>query len=593
MEFQEKEKFERKMSDVQIIKRLVKYAKPYTISFIITFALMLFAVAIQLLQPYIFGVKVFGVFEEPNFKLSTLFWFLGLYFSITLVASGVSYFQQIILQKTGQKIIYDIREEVFNHMEYQSINYLNSMPTGVLVTRITNDTNTLSQMYTSVMVNMTRDLLMVAGIIGAMLILNVKLAGFVILVIPVLLVSSYFFRKVSRGIYRKVRKNVAIINAFLSEHLSGMKIVQIFNQEQEKHNEFVEKNKKLRKTHLQQILAFAFYRPTIYLLHIIAVVIIFIYGGFQVIDGIIAISLLITFKTYVDNLFEPIQMLAEQFNILQASLASSERIFGILDDNQSIKEDEDAVYLDDIKGEIEFKNVWFRYIEDEWILKDVSFKVNPKESFAFVGATGAGKTTILKLITRDYDIQEGQILVDGIDIKKIKIECLRKYIGVMLQEVFMFSGTIKSNITLKDEDITDEEVTESCKYVNANQFIEKLPNKYDEEVTERGLNFSQGQRQLLSFARTLVHKPSVMILDEATANIDTETEQLIQDSLNKMMSIGTMLIVAHRLSTIQHVDKIVVLHKGEIKEIGSHQELLKNKGMYYNLYQIQYKEKPE
>ncbi|QVK21853.1 ABC transporter ATP-binding protein [Mycoplasmatota bacterium] len=584
-------KVERSMSDITIIKRLVKYAKPYKVSFIITFALMIFAVGIQLLQPYIFG-EVFGVFEKPTFEMKTLFMYLGLYFSITAVASITSYFQQIILQKTGQNIVYDIRKEIFTHMEYQSIKYLNNQPTGVLVSRITNDTNTVSEMYTSVLVNMSRDLLTVIGIIAAMLYLNLKLASLVIIVIPILLVSSYLFRRVSRSIYRKVRKNVAIVNAFLSEHLSGMKIVQIFNQEAEKFDEFLKVNKKLRRSHLQQILAFAFYRPTIYLLHITSISIVILFGGYQVIDGLMTIALVITFKTYVDNLFQPIQMLAEQFNILQSALASSERIFGILDDNQSISEEPDALDLDSIKGEIEFKNVWFKYIEDEWILKDVSFKINPKESFAFVGATGAGKTTILKLITRDWDIQRGQILIDGIDIKKIRLHSLRKYIGVMLQDVFMFSGTIKSNITLKDDTISNEELVEAATYVNANQFIEKLPMKYNEEVTERGLNFSQGQRQLLSFARTLLHKPSVMILDEATANIDTETEQLIQDSLSKMMSIGTMLIVAHRLSTIQYVDKIVVLHKGEIVEIGSHQELLKNKGMYYSLYQIQYKERP-
>ncbi len=537
MEYQDS-KVDRSMSDIVIIKRLTKYAKPYLKEFTITIILMLFAVGIQLLQPYIFGVKIFGVFEEPQFEMKTLFMFLALYFSITAVASVTSYFQQIILQKVGQNIVYDIREEIFTHMEHQSINYLNNQPTGVLVSRITNDTNTVSEMYTSVLVNMSRDLLTVVGIIGAMLYLNAKLAGLVIIVVPVLLVSSYLFRRVSRSIYRKVRKNVAMINAFLSEHLSGMKIVQIFNQEAEKFDDFVIENKRLRKTQLQQILAFAFYRPTIYFLHITAISIVILYGGFQVIDGLMGIALVITFKTYVDNLFQPIQMLAEQFNILQSALASSERIFGILDDDQSMVEDVDAIDLDDIKGSIEFKNVWFKYIEDEWILKDVSFKINPKESYAFVGATGAGKTTILKLITRDWDIQRGQILIDGIDIKKIKLSSLRKYIGVMLQDVFMFSGTVKSNITLKDDEISDKEMIDAATYVNANQFIEKLPNQYEDAVTERGLNFSQGQRQLISFARTLVHKPSVMILDEATANIDTEPEQLIQDSLNKIMNIG-------------------------------------------------------
>lgn len=587
----------RNMKDSVIIKRLVKYALPYKWHFIFTFVLTFLAVGIQLLQPWVFGL-IFGVFEDPNFGLNTVLYMLALYFSITVVSSVASYFQQIILQKAGQGIIYDIREETFNHLEDQSIDHLNKQPTGVLVTRITNDTNTLSEMYTSVMVNMTRDLLKVIGIIAAMFFINysqtgdVKLVSAVILVVPVLLVSSYIFRKISRKIYRNVRKNIARTNAFLSEHLAGMKIVQIFNQEDEKMNQFKEITTDLKKTQMQQILAFAFYRPTIYLLHYAGVTILFLYGGFQVIDGALAIFVIIMLKTYLDNMFEPIQMLAEQLNILQSALVSSERIFSILDTHEEIPQVERPVELTEMKGKIEFKNVWFSYLPDEWILRDVSFTIEPGQSFAFVGATGAGKTTILKLITRDYDIQKGQILVDGVDVKDISLHSLRKHIGVMLQDVFMFSGTIESNIKLKDDSITQEEMEEACKYVNATHFIDQLPNRYQEEVNERGMNYSQGQRQLLSFARTLVHKPSVMILDEATANIDTETEQLIQDSLNKMMSIGTMLIVAHRLSTIQHVDKIVVLHKGEIKEIGSHQELLKQRGMYYNLYQIQYKETP-
>lgn len=597
MEFIE-EQNKREVKDSVIIKRLVRYAKPYTKEFIFTFALMIFSVGLQIAQPAIFG-QVFKVFEEPGFNINTVLFFLALYFGLTVVSSVTMYFQQIILQKAGQGIIYDIREEVFNHMENQSIDYLNKQPTGVLVTRITNDTNTLSEMYTSVLVNMSRDILKVVGIVAAMFYINNLYAGNVtltllmIIVLPVLLLFSYIFRVVSRKIWRKIRKNIAITNAFLSEHLAGMKIVQIFNQEDEKMDQFVGINKGLLKSQWQQILAFAVYRPTIYLLHIGATIILFLYGGFQVIDGIIGVFVIITLKQYLDRLFEPIQMLAEQFNILQSALASSERIFGILDTKEAIPEKENPLELASMKGKIEFRNVWFSYLPDEWILKDVSFTIEPGQSFAFVGATGAGKTTILKLITRDYDIQKGQILVDGIDVKDISLNSLRKHIGVMLQDVFMFSGTIESNIKLKDETITQAEMEEACEYVNATHFIDKLPNRYAEEVNERGMNYSQGQRQLLSFARTLVHKPSVMILDEATANIDTETEQIIQDSLNKMMSIGTMLIVAHRLSTIQYVDKIVVLHKGEIQEIGSHQELLKQRGMYYNLYQIQYKERPE
>jgi ATP-binding cassette subfamily B protein len=371
-----------------------------------------------------------------------------------------------------------------------------------------------------------------------------------------------------------------------------MKIIQIFNQEKRKFDEFDGKNRKLKFSYYKQIFVFGIYRPSMYFIYMATVIMVFYIGGLQVLSESITIGILFTFYMYVGRFFEPIQQLAEQFNILQSAYASSERIFGILDSNPTVLDAEDAIELEEIKGEIEFKDVWFKYVEDEWVLKGVSFHVNAKDSVAFVGATGSGKTTILSLITRNYDIQKGQILVDGIDITKIKKSSLRKFIGQMLQDVFMFSGTIESNIKLKNDNITREEMIQACEYVNADKFINKLDNGYDEEVRERGNNFSSGQRQLVSFARTIVHDPKVMILDEATSNIDTETEQLIQESLTKMMSIGTMLIVAHRLSTIQHVDNIIVLSKGEILEQGNHQELLKQKGHYFKLYQLQYQERP-
>jgi ATP-binding cassette subfamily B protein len=380
------------------------------------------------------------------------------------------------------------------------------------------------------------------------------------------------------------------VNAFLAEHLSGMKIIQIFNKEDIKFSQFDERNTKLKRSYYKQITIFGIFRPTMYLLYMVAVVIVFYFGGMGVLEGTFTFAVLFIFYQYIGRFFDPIQQLAEQFNVLQSAFASGERIFDVLDSKPKVINKTKPIVLDEIRGEIEFKNVWFQYLEDEWILKDVSFKVKARESVAFVGATGAGKTTILSLITRYYDIQKGQILIDGYDIKELDLQSLRTHIGQMLQEVFMFSGTIKTNIKLKNDAITDEEMIEACKYVNADYFIDKLENGYDEVVRERGNNYSSGQRQLLSFARTIVHKPSIMILDEATANIDTETEQLIQDSLNKMMSIGTMLIVAHRLSTIQHVDKIIVLSKGEIIEQGNHQELLKQRGHYFNLYKIQYQD---
>jgi ATP-binding cassette, subfamily B, multidrug efflux pump len=591
------EEREHTMDDKVILKRLLKYALPYKKRFIAILLLMVITVIAGLLEPFIIGQSI-DILSADTFNSHMLIIYLVIYVSSIGINAFVTYYQVLMLQKIGQTILYNIREEVFNHIEMQDIDYHNKKPTGTLVTRVTNDTNALNQMFTSVIVNVIRNVLMVVGIITAMAILNYRQVGNIRLtlmamgVMPFVIVASFVFRKFTRKAYREVRKNLAKVNAFLSEHLSGMKIIQIFNQEERKYKEFHEKNNDLRKSYMKQILIFGIYRPTVYLFFISALIIIYYFGGLQAIKGIITVGFLVAFVQYIARFFDPIQQLAEQFNVLQAAFAASERIFGVLDEKPQVIDAEDAIALENIKGEIEFKNVWFYYVEGEWVLKDASFKVKAKESVAFIGATGAGKTTILSLIVRNYEIQRGQIFIDGIDIKKIKISSLRSFVGQMLQEVFMFSGTIASNIKLREDSITDEEMKEAAKYVNADKFINKLTNKYQEEVRERGNNFSSGQRQLLSFSRTLVHKPSVMILDEATANIDTETEQLIQESLKKMMSIGTMLIVAHRLSTIQHVDQILVLHKGEIIERGNHQDLLKQKGMYYNLYKLQYQEKP-
>ena len=578
------------MKDREIIKRLLVYAKPFIPAFIVTLILMVLTVVLALLGPYLIG-RSMDIINTPNIDLNLLFIILSIYGLSIVLGSVLNYAQTIILQKTGQGIIFNIRKEIFTSLEYQDIRFLNATPTGSFVTRVTNDTNTLNEMYTSVIVSVFKNVLMIIGIIIAMFLLNVKLTLYVLMIVPFIVLFSFLFRRFSRKAYREVRANLSKVNAFLAEHLSGMKIIQIFNQEKAKFMEFDKRNTALKKSYYKQIFTYAIYRPTMYMLFMAATIIVYYSGGLTVIEGVITIGVLISFQNYISRFFDPIQELAEQFNILQSAFASSERIFSILDSKPTIVDEEDAIELTDMLGKIEFKNVWFAYIVEEWILKDVSFVVNAKDSVAFVGATGAGKTTILALITRNYDIQKGQILIDGIDIKKIKKNSLRINIGQMLQDVFMFSGTIESNIKLRNYDITDEEMIQACKYVNANHFIEKLDNQYKEVVRERGNNFSTGQRQLLSFARTIVHKPKVMILDEATSNIDTETEQLIQKSLTKMMSIGTMIIVAHRLSTISHVDRIIVLSKGEIIEQGNHQELLKNRGHYYNLYRLQYQEK--
>ncbi len=578
------------MKDSEITKRLLLYAKPYISSFVLVFVIMIISVVLGLLGPYLIG-RSMDIINSTDINLNDLYLVLSVFGISIVLGSVANYSQTIKLQKIGQSIIFNIREEVFTHLEYHDIDYLHSTPTGALVTRVTSDTNTLNEMYTSVIVSVFKNVLMIIGIVIAMLLLNKKLTLYVLTVIPFIVLFSFIFRRFSRKAYREVRANLSKVNAFLAEHLSGMKIIQIFNQEKAKFAEFDERNTKLKKSYYKQILIYGIYRPTMYLLYMTATIIVYYYGGISVIEGVVSLGVLISFQHYIGRFFEPIQQLAEQFNILQSAFASSERIFSILDSQPTISDTENAVELTDMSGEIEFRNVWFAYIDEEWILKDVSFKVKAKESVAFVGATGAGKTTILALITRNYDIQKGQILIDGIEIKNIKKNHLRTYIGQMLQDVFMFSGTIESNIKLRNDEISDQKMIQACKYVNANHFIEKLDNQYQEIVRERGNNFSTGQRQLLSFARTIVHDPKVMILDEATSNIDTETEQLIQQSLQKMMAIGTMLIVAHRLSTIQHVDKIIVLHKGEIIEQGTHQELLKNKKHYHSLYILQYQKK--
>ena len=449
-------------------------------------------------------------------------------------------------------------------------------------------------MFTNLLVNLVKNIFLVIGYVCAMLIVNIKLALLVLCFVPFILVFTYIFRKFSRRAYRRVKNHTTDINTFLSENLSGIKVTQIFNQEKRKHSEFKAKNDDLCKAKYAQIGVFGIFRPTVYMLYVLNLLLLFWIAGSDIIDSVpflgqtITCEILVIFYQYVGSFFTPVQNLAEQFNWLQSAFASAEKIFTILDMKPEVVDEEDAIELENIKGEIEFKDVWFAYIENEWILKGVSFKINAKETVALVGSTGSGKTTILSLLVRNYDIQKGQILVDGIDIRKIKISSLRKHFGQMLQDVFIFSGTIRSNIVLREENISDEEIIKACEYVNAMHFINKLEKGLDEEVRERGNNFSAGQRQLISFARTIVHKPEVMILDEATANIDTETEVLIQDSLNKMMNIGTMIIVAHRLSTIQHADKIIVLDHGNILEQGNHQELLKNKGKYYSLYQLQF-----
>ena len=584
--------FERTMNDGEILRRLAGYAKPYWAKFVVVLFLMLFSIAYDIISPLIIGALeelVSGEFELPR-----LFVGVAVYAGVLVFSMASTYFQAVILQRVGQRIISDLREDLFTHIESLSHEQLNEIPVGKLVTRVTNDTNAISMMFTNLLVTLTKNIFVILGILVAMLALNYELTLMVLCFVPFIVIFTVIFRKFSRRAYRKVKDATTDINTYLSENLSGIKVTQIFGREDEKMAEFREKSQRLARANREQIFVFGVFRPLVYMLYICSILCLFYLGGMGHLNGVtflgqtITGGTIVTFYMYISKFFTPIQNLAEQFNWLQSALASSEKVFSIMDIAPKMVDVPDAIELDEVKGEIEFRDVWFSYLPGEWVLQGVSFHIDPHQTVAFVGSTGSGKSTILSLICRNYEFQKGEILIDGIDIRKIKISSLRRHFGQMLQDVFLFSGTIRSNIVLREEGISDEEILQVCRYVNADKFIDKLDHGLDEEVRERGNNFSAGQRQLLSFARTIIHKPSVMILDEATANIDTETELLIQDSLEKMRSVGTMLIVAHRLSTIQHADNIIVLSHGKILEQGNHQELLAKHGRYYQLYTLQY-----
>ena len=583
--------FDRHMKDGEIIRRLSKYALRQWPSFLLVLLLMVFSIVYDIVSPLVIGDLTESI-QNETFTLPYLYTSVAVYASILAVSMVCTYIQAIVLQKTGQRILSALREDIFTHIESLSHEQLNHIPVGKLVTRVTNDTGAISMMFTHIIVNLVKNVFVILGVLVAMLCLNYALTLMVLCFVPFIVLFTVIFRKFSRKAYRRVKDGTTDINTFLSENLSGMKIIQIFNREAHKKNEFDRKNQALGKSKRDQIFVFGIFRPVVYMLYVASVMCLFYLGGKGVIQNqeflgqMITGGTVVTFYMYINKFFNPIQSLAEQFNWLQSAMASAEKIFTVFDMVPEIQDSPDAVEPEEIKGEIEFRDVWFAYVPGEWVLKGVSFKVEAGQTVAFVGATGSGKTTILSLICRHYDIQQGQILIDGRDIKEIKISALRRHFGQMLQDVFLFSGTVRSNILLGLEGVDDNEVMEACRYVNAHHFIDKLAGGLDEPVRDRGNNLSAGQRQLLSFARVIVHKPSVMIRDEATANIDTETEVLIQDSLEKMMNIGTMLMVAHRLSTIRHADNIIVLSHGEIVEQGNHDQLVALGGRYYELHKL-------
>ncbi len=656
-----------KAYDSKLMKRLLKYAKPYWTYLLLAIVLMVIVTGLELLRPYLLKITIddyINGYRKPMYEMELTAPYNGTIFQdkkyvridsmpketqvnlsyyplknivedngiyyltdyqddtinnriilnkesyqnfrqidinginkISIIFLGAiilaflfNYLQVIILNYTGQKIVFNIRQEIFSHIQSLSIAYFDKNPVGRLVTRVTNDTETLNEMYTGVLVNLFKDIFILVGIMVVMIKMNLKLALISFTLIPLIILASIVFRKQIRSVYRLGRVQLARINATLNENITGMKTIQIFKKEEKISQQFDEINKDYLKTAKKEISIYAIFRPSIEVIRSLGMAILIYYGGGQVVSSYIEFGVLYAFIDYLQRFFEPILDFTEKYNILQSAMASSERLFMILDDNSKIENIENPIPITGFNGKIEFKNVWFAYEADNWVLKDVSFTIYPGEAVAFVGATGAGKTSIINLITRFYDIQKGEILIDGVNIKDYDKYELRKNVGVVLQDVFLFTGTIEENIRLNNRDIDEEKIIEVAKYVNAHHFISKLPLQYKEPVMERGSTLSSGERQLLSFARTLAFDPKILILDEATSNIDTETELLIQDALGKLIKGRTTIAVAHRLSTIQHADKIIVLNKGVIKEMGNHQELLENEGIYYDLYKLQYKE---
>ena len=565
--------------------RLIAYMKPYAHWVIFALLLVLGLTAFDLYRPMLVGdaIDTFGANGDYDVIIAT-----AIKYAVVLALSfAFNIAQTWILQKTGQNIILQMRKDLYRHIQSLGSRYFDITPVGKLVTRVTNDVEALNEMYSGILVQLFRNIVKIVGLAGVMLVLDVRLAAISFVLMPLVIGLTVLCQKIARNIYRLYRTRLTDINTFLSEHLSGMKIIQIFGRQERKFEEFHDKNTKLYKAFYREMLMYAVFRPLIYILSILSLMIVLWFGSKNVFDEIISVGTLYIFSNYIRSFFDPIQELAEQFSTLQSSIASAEKIFTVMDEDEFIPEIENPKQPDKITGKIEFDHVWFAYDGENYVLKDVSFVINPGEKVAFVGATGAGKSSILNLIGRYYDIQKGHIYIDGIDIRQLSKKQLRSAIGQMQQDVFIFEGDVAYNIRLNDDNITDAQVKAAAEYVNASHFIEKLPQGYHEPVTERGATFSAGERQLLSFARTLAHNPSILVMDEATANIDTETEILIQEALEKLMDGRTTIMVAHRLSTIQHADCIMVMHKGRICERGTHRELLEQDGIYRKLYELQ------
>lgn len=577
-----------KAYDAKLMRRLLAYVKPYKKYVIFAILLNIVVAALGPVRPYLTKIAVDDSIVQGD--LNSLMWIVIALFGSLVFQSVIQYFLTYYTQYLGQRTILDLRTQLFAHIQKLSAKFFDKTPIGRLVTRVTNDIESLNELFSSGIVMVFSDIFIILWILGFMFFLDWELSLVSLSVLPVLFYATFLFRKKVRENYRDVRLHVARLNSYMQEHVTGMSVVQIFNKEQDELKTFSAINKDHRKAHIDSIFYYAVFFPTVELLSSIAIGLIIWYGGGEIIQGKMTLGVLFAFIQYTEMFFRPIRDLSEKYNIMQTAMASSERVFKLLDNNSIIPQPINPLKIDKVIGEISFKNVWFGYNDDEYILKNISFDIKPGQTVAIVGATGAGKTSIINILTRFYDIQKGVITLDGIDIKELRKEDLRKYISVVLQDVFLFSGTIASNISMNNENISMDEIINAAKLVGADKFISQLPNGYNEEVKERGATLSVGQKQLISFARALAHNPQILILDEATSSVDTETEKLIQYAIEKLLIGRTAIVIAHRLSTIQNADKIIVMHKGEIKEIGTHQELLAKRGIYFRLYQLQFKE---
>lgn len=577
-----------KAYDSRLMRRLLGYIKPYKKYVILAIFLNIIVAALGPLRPYLTKIAVDKYIASSDYN--GLILISMLLFGSLLLQAGIQYVLTYYTQLLGQKTTFDLRSQIFRHTQKLALRFFDKTPIGRIVTRTTNDVEALNELFSSGIVMVFSDIFIIVWILAFMFFMDVKLSLVTLSVLPVLIYGTFLFRKKARESYRDVRYHLARLNAYMQEHITGMNVVQIFNKQKDELKRFSSINGDYKGAYIRSIFYYAIFYPGVELLSSIAVGLIIWYGGGEIVRSTLTIGVLFAFLQYTEMFFRPIRDLSEKYNIMQTAMASSERIFKLLDNKTFINDPEKPVELKKVKGEVEFKNVYFAYNDEEYVLKNISFKINPGETVAIVGHTGAGKTSIINILTRYYNINKGSILLDGIDITKINKKDLRKHISTVLQDVFLFSGTINSNISMNNPEISQEKIIESAKLVGADKFINNLPDKYNEVVKERGATLSVGQKQLISFARALAYDPQILILDEATSSVDTETEILIQRAIEKLLVGRTAIVIAHRLSTIQSADKIIVMHKGEIRETGNHQELLAKRGIYYKLYQLQYKD---